>query len=897
MSRPAVLSLSLLSLSLLVYAQAPAELIERLESAPTNEDRMRIVEGAGADANTALVDLLQKRADDFLARSDYPHATKSGLAALAVAERLHDSARIGRIYYSLGQVYYLQGQMGPALELFRKGVEAAEAAGGKRQAVLLLRRIAASQFSLGNLPAALEADQRGMEVARETGDPGLLALMSTGLGGDYMEVGQYRKAAEMYDEAWRLADASHNEYLQRFILKNLAVLYRNQGDPTLALSYLERVQKMPPDTDQHDRADNLRILSLVYDALGREAQAIQAVNGALQIAHETGDGRAEVMARVELAWILHKKKATLRDAVNELEKALEISRRLQLSHSTATILRQSAWFLLDLGESGRALALVEEAVDLAPQTSNPNILAGALNAAGHVYRRLNRREDAESAFRRAIATTEAWRGQLAGGEQDARAFISDQASNEYHELLVMRAEDGDLEGAIQLAERAKARQLLDSLAQGHVETMAVMSEAEKLREQELSREAAKANAALAGHTRPDAKLIAQFEKSAGDLEAFRARIYSTHPELKVHRGESDPVTLEQAKAILPGRQSLLLEFVVDDDWTAAFALERGDAGNAVVSFKLLALGSDQLQNQIEKFRHSLATRDLAYRTSAELLYRELLAPFRNQMKNKKIVGIVPDGPLWNLPFQALVTPDGKHVIEQLAVFYAPSLTTLRETGRLHRTAPSGGPTLLAIGPARSDIPLAAAEVRELARLYGSGSPSGSGAKVLTGDEALETRWKQEAPGYRILHVATHGILNGNNPMFSYLELKADSASDGMLEAREILDLDLHAELAVLSACETARGETRSGEGLVGMGWALIMAGTPSVVVSQWKVDSASTTQLMLAFHRDVQKGLARPGPLQGKAESLRRAANELIRTPQYQHPFYWAGFQLLGDGY
>ncbi|SPF35342.1 hypothetical protein SBA4_1640006 [Candidatus Sulfopaludibacter sp. SbA4] len=95
-------------------------------------------------------------------------------------------------------------------------------------------------------------------------------------------------------------------------------------------------------------------------------------------------------------------------------------------------------------------------------------------------------------------------------------------------------------------------------------------------------------------------------------------------------------------------------------------------------------------------------------------------------------------------------------------------------------------------------------------------------------------------------------------------VKADSASDGMLEAREILDLDLHAELAVLSACETARGETRSGEGLVGMGWAVIMAGTPSVVVSQWKVDSASTAQLMLAFHRDVQKGLARPGPLQGQ---------------------------------
>jgi CHAT domain-containing protein len=76
-----------------------------------------------------------------------------------------------------------------------------------------------------------------------------------------------------------------------------------------------------------------------------------------------------------------------------------------------------------------------------------------------------------------------------------------------------------------------------------------------------------------------------------------------------------------------------------------------------------------------------------------------------------------------------------------------------------------------------------------------------------------------------------------------------------------------------------------------------MAGTPSVVVSQWKVDSAGTTQLMLAFHRGIQRGLARAGPLQGKAEALRRAALELLGTTAYQHPFYWAGFQMLGDGY
>ena len=119
----------------------------------------------------------------------------------------------------------------------------------------------------------------------------------------------------------------------------------------------------------------------------------------------------------------------------------------------------------------------------------------------------------------------------------------------------------------------------------------------------------------------------------------------------------------------------------------------------------------------------------------------------------------------------------------------------------------------------------------------------------------------------------------------------------MLEAREILDLNLRAEVVVLSACETGRGELIGGEGVFGMSWAVLTAGTRTVVVSQWKVDSASTTQLMVAFHRTIAPEAARPGPIRGKAEALRRAAIELIHTPGYQHPFYWAGFEMLGDGY
>ncbi len=257
------------------------------------------------------------------------------------------------------------------------------------------------------------------------------------------------------------------------------------------------------------------------------------------------------------------------------------------------------------------------------------------------------------------------------------------------------------------------------------------------------------------------------------------------------------------------------------------------------------------------------------------------------------MGIVPDGCLWNLPFQALVAPDDKHFVEHSAVYYAPSLTGLHESALHHKQTGAALKPMLAIGDTSGQLPFAAGEIGEIAKLYGPSSVA------LTGSQATEKRWKDEAGRYRVLHLATHGTLNSANPLFSYLQLAKDSSGveDGMLEAREILDLNLKADLAVLSACETGRGEFISGEGVLGMSWAVLTAGTPTVVVSQWKVDSASTSQLMVEFHRTIAPEAARPGPMQGKAEALRKAQIELIHIPKYQHPFYWAAFEMLGDGY
>jgi CHAT domain-containing protein len=124
----------------------------------------------------------------------------------------------------------------------------------------------------------------------------------------------------------------------------------------------------------------------------------------------------------------------------------------------------------------------------------------------------------------------------------------------------------------------------------------------------------------------------------------------------------------------------------------------------------------------------------------------------------------------------------------------------------------------------------------------------------------------------------------------------NAGEDGLLDAWELLQLDLKADLAILSACETARGRFGAGEGMIGLSWALFVAGVPTTVVSQWQVEAASTRDLMVSFHRALNAAPKGGRRKPGKAEALRQAELKLMKNRETSHPFYWAGFEVVGDG-
>jgi CHAT domain-containing protein len=316
----------------------------------------------------------------------------------------------------------------------------------------------------------------------------------------------------------------------------------------------------------------------------------------------------------------------------------------------------------------------------------------------------------------------------------------------------------------------------------------------------------------------------------------------------------------------------------------------------------LGIEPRELLYKVNLFHDRLANRHPEYASLALELYRVLLGPAEIQLRHTTFC-IVPDTFLWNLPFQALMTKDGHFLIEDHSLYYAPSLSVLREMKRKSSANERTDSSLIAFGnpvigkdEQRNEelcpLPEAEAEVNSVASSF-----SPTRRRVLIGREATERTFRSLASTYSTIHLATHGIIDNRQPLYSRLVLtksEGDPENDGLLEAREIMNMSLQADLAVLSACETANGTISPGEGVVGMSWAFFVAGTRSLLASQWKVNSASTAELMVNFYKDLNSN--QPGTNGMKARALRNGTLTIVKNPQYRHPFYWAGFVMIGNG-
>ena len=338
---------------------------------------------------------------------------------------------------------------------------------------------------------------------------------------------------------------------------------------------------------------------------------------------------------------------------------------------------------------------------------------------------------------------------------------------------------------------------------------------------------------------------------------------------------------------LPADEAFI-EYLVSDAGSMAFVVTRDTA----VALPL-AVNRHDLARLIDFVRGTLQPQgssglDSLWRTPLRQLHQDLIAPVEASglLAGKTRLTIVPHAELHYLPFAALLGGSGRErfLVERFQLMVTPSASVWLALGS--RAPGHSASGILAFAPA----------TRDLAGLApGSRGDRAAGRKqlsVVVGTAATEAAFRRDAPGRRVIHLATYGVLNKQNPLFSFVALAPDGDNDGRLEVHEVFGLDLAADLVVLSACQTGVGsgaltDVPAGDDWIGLSRAFLSAGAARVMATLWPVQDRASAALMERFYKEYVVG-ADPG------RALAVAQRALLAEPATASPYYWAGFELVG---
>lgn len=362
---------------------------------------------------------------------------------------------------------------------------------------------------------------------------------------------------------------------------------------------------------------------------------------------------------------------------------------------------------------------------------------------------------------------------------------------------------------------------------------------------------------------------------------------------------SQPLTLEEIQRRMPEGTRILQYTILSDKVISWLIWKDG------FETRERKVNADEFAVLIRRYLDIISAppkgEDAEARAVSMALYDILLQPVESLLAGSKLLCVVPDKMLNHLPFSALISStSGKYLIADYPLIYSPSSSVfISSSEAAHNRASQATETLLSVGaptfdkkafPQLPDMPTAAREARQVKEFYDAGT-------CLIGSAATKERVTRLMKDADIVHFASHYVVDENSPISSKLLLaKSDAAGEGK-ETESVLtvhDLNLmilrRTRLVVLAACRTGVERYYKGEGMIGISRAFIAAGVPSVVASQWPVDSDATAELMVNFHRQRKQGGL------SSVEALRFAQLYMLnqQRQQYQHPYYWAAFVLIG---
>lgn len=876
--------------------------------------------------NCRMAQALNNIGEAYYAVSDLQKSFDYFNRALALWTDAGDRSGQALAHLNLGYSFYDAGDIQKAATHYQQALAFRQTMDDRRGEALARTAIGGVYSFLGEHQLALDSHNEATKLFRDIGDHLGEAAALNGIGRAYEDLSQNQIALDSYSRARDLYQRAGKSDYEALSYYYIGRVYRSLEDAPAALRFYNQCISLSRRVgNRRFEAYALKDIGIVYNSLGLRQKALDRFEQVLKFYRTVEDKRGEAYAlsSIGYTWYLSGNFPT---AIQYFEQALPISRSIMDRFAEVSFLYNIALAERAQDEPDKALAHIKQSTQIIESMRTKVVsrdLRASYFASLHQHyelyidllMQLDRLQPDNGFPGKAFEISEQTKARsLLDSLTEAKLDLSNKSDLSLSERL----------GQLQQSLNAKAEYQMRLLNSKHSPEMTAQTDKE-IRE-----------------------LIAEYDQTEAQLRAQSKR-YATLSATRALR-------LEDVQAQISDG-TLLLEFALGDErsylWTVSSTSIRGyelpnrktleDAAKRI--YELLIARQPLPGESASQYQERVELADGQYWEQASLLSRLLLGAVKDQLPGKRLL-VVADGALHYVPFDALPTPvlTSDENSQRLELTTDLSMTPLAADHEIvnlpsasvlaavrGEDAPQTSRTIAVLADPvfAADDPRVVVSFPEAARAGNSKSEdpslvrnvansrsgelyinrlpstlreaqmivklvSPSEATMLTGFDANHNAaLSSELSHYRIIHFATHGIIDPEHPELSGIILSLvdqhGNRQDGFLRLYEIYHLRLAADLVVLSACQTALGKNVKGEGLIGLTRGFMFAGSKSVLATLWKVDDEATTELMTHFYEGLLKDHLPPG------RALQNAKVALWKQKRWQSPYFWAAFQLQGE--
>jgi len=839
------------------------------------------------EARKAEADRLFQEGHQQYEVSQIEAALQSWQQALIIYREIKDRRGEGQSLGNLGIAYGSLGDYPKAIEYNQQLLAIAREIKDRLGERKALGNLGLAYRFLGDYPKAIEYNQQSLAIAREIkdrlGEGGSLGK----LGNAYYFLGDYPKAIDYHQQYLAIAREIKDRLGEGESLGNLGNAYYSLGDYPKAIKYQQQSLAIAREIkDRHGEGQSLGNLGSAYHSLGDYPKAIDYHQQYLAIAREIKDRHGEGVALSNLGSAY----SSLRDypkAIDYHQQFLAIAREIKDRYGEGTALGNLGNAYYSLGDYPKAIDYHQQSLAIAREIKDRHGEGRSLNNLGRSFQKSGNLVAAETTLKDGIAVTKKLRETL---KDEFKISIFEEQARTYRTLQEVLIAQNKTNAALEISEAGRARAFVDLLAR-----QLSLNATEQLTVSEPSIEQIQQIAKTQNATLVEYSIIGDEFKVEGKPQTKESQLYIwvVKPTGEISFRAVDLKPLWQQK------NTSLKDLVAD--------VRCFDNVNCLNTTQIAQRSESGFNQNAQNQQARPISTPQSRNKQLQQLHRLLIQTIADLLPTNPDDHVIfmPQGELFLVPFPALIDANNKYLIEKHTILTAPSIQTLdltrqqrQKIGQLGlqnsvvvgiprgNAVVVGNPTMPSVSPAPGE------EAKQLPSLPGAEDEANAIAPLIntqafTGAKATKAAVVSQMPNAKIIHLATHGLLDEYRGLGSAIALAPTATDNGLLTAEDILKLKLNAELVVLSACNTGRGRI-TGDGVVGLSRSFISAGVPSIIVSLWAIPDSPTAFLMSEFYKSWQQD-----PNKDKAKALRKAM--LATMKERPAPENWAAFTLIGE--